>query len=94
MEPNKTVTIRMDNLKRIIGRLDLLGLDLMEMIPTMESEEEREKMVENTDDLSFIVNWMIQQTGQEINIEDAGDLAMHGMTTAERMIAEIEEMKC
>lgn len=84
----------MDNLKRIIGRLDLLGLDLMEMIPTMESEEEREKMVENTDDLSFIVNWMIQQTGQEINIEDAGDLAMHGMTTAERMIAEIEEMKC
>jgi hypothetical protein len=28
-------------------------------------------------------------------MEDAGDLAMHGMTTAERMIAEInDEIQC
>ena len=94
MDPNKTVTIPMDNLKRIIGRLDLLGMDLFEMIPTIQSEEEREKMLQNTNDLSFIVDWMIRQTGQYIHPEDAGDLAMHGKTTAERMIAEIEEMKC
>ena len=95
MEPTKTVTIPMENLKRIIGRLDLLGMDLFEMIPTIQSEEEREKMLANTDDLSFIVDWMIRQTGQDIDMEDAGDLAMHGMTTAERMIAEInDEIQC
>jgi hypothetical protein len=95
MEPTKTVTIPLENLKRIIGRLDLLGLDLFEMIPTIQCKKEREKMLANTNDLSFIVNWIIEQTGQEIDLEDAGDLAMHGMTTAERMIAEInDEIQC
>lgn len=94
MEPNKTVTISMDKFKRIIGRLDLLGMDLSEMIPTIQSEEERKKMSRNMYDLAFIVGWMIRQTGQKIVTKDAGDLAMHGMTTAERMVAEIEQMEC